>query len=116
MAKPLTIEEAKDKIYTLTQRLFELQRDKKAELKGFSEEVKELKGEILDTIEKKNNKAIKEDEAKAKVFDNSKKIVEIEKEKKTVGAEYKDEIHDVESEIFAIFAEQKDQNTQGTNP
>lgn len=116
MSKPLTVEEAKDKIYSLTKRLFELERDKKSEMKNFSDEIKELKGEIEDTLEKKEQKAISDADAKAKVFEATKKQIEIAKEKKTVGTEYKDEIGDVTSEIFAIFAEQKDQNTQGTTP
>lgn len=116
MAKALTIDEAKTKIYDLTKRLFELNRDKKAEMKNFSDDDKELKDEIEDVLEKKEKKAMPEAEAKSKVFEATKKRLEIKKEKKAIATEYKDEIGDVTSEIFAIFAEQKDQNTAGTNP
>jgi hypothetical protein len=116
MAKALTIDEAKNKIYDLTKRLFELERDKKAEMKDFRERDGELKGEIEDALEKKEQKAITEADAKSKVFEATKQRMEINKEKKAVSTEYKDEISDVTSEIFAIFAEQADQNTQGTNP
>lgn len=116
MAKALTIDEAKNKIYDLTKRLFELERDKKAEMKDFSSQDKELKGEIEEALEKKEQKAITEVDAKNKVFESTKKRLEVSKEKKAVGTEYKDEIGDVTSEIFAIFAEQNDQNTTGTNP
>jgi hypothetical protein len=116
MAKILTTEEAKDKIYDLTKRLFELEKDKKAEMKSYSEEDKELKNEIQETYEKKDLKSISEESAKARVFDATKKRLEIAKEKKAKAQEYKDEIGDVVSEIFAVFAEQDDQNTTGTNP
>ncbi len=116
MAKPLTIDEPKTKIYDLTKRLFELNRDKKAEMKNFSEEDKELKNEIEEALEKKEKKAMPEAEAKSKVFEATRKRIEIKKEKKAVATDYKDQIGDVTSEIFAIFAEQKDQNTVGTNP
>jgi hypothetical protein len=116
MAKVLTTEEAKDKIYALTKRLFELEKDKKAEMKSYAEDDKELKNEIEDTYEKKEQKAISDDAAKGRVFDATKKRIEIAKEKKSKGQEYKDEISDVTSEIFAVFAEQDDQNTPGTTP
>jgi hypothetical protein len=116
MAKVLSTDEAKDKIYDLTKRLFELEKDKKAEMKSYAEEDKELKNEIQDTYEKKDLKAISEEAAKGRVFEATKKRLEIAKEKKAKAQEYKDEIGDVVSEIFAVFAEQDDQNTAGTNP
>ena len=116
MAKPLTTDEAKDKIYTLTKRLFDLEKDKKAEMKSYSEDDKELKNEIAETYEKKEQKAISEDAAKGRVFEATKKRLELAKEKKAKAQEYKDEIGDVVSEIFAVFAEQDDQNTAGTKP
>jgi hypothetical protein len=116
MAKQLSMDEAKDKIYNLTKRLFELEKDKKAEMKSYSEEDKELKNEIQDTYEKKDLKAITEEAAKGRVFEATKKRLEISKEKKAKAQEYKDEIGDVTSEIFSVFAEQDDQNTPGTAP
>lgn len=116
MAKVLTTEQAKDKIYDLTKRLFELEKDKKAEMKTYAEEDKELKNEIEDTYEKQKQKAISDDAAKGRVYEATEKRLEIAKEKKAKAQEYKDEIGDVVSEIFAVFAEQDDQNTAGTNP
>lgn len=116
MAKALTTEEAKDKIYSLTKRLFELEKDKKAEMKSYADDDRELKNEIQDTYEKKEQKAISDDAAKGRVFEATKKRLEIAKEKKAKAQEYKDEIGDVTGEIFAVFAEQDDQNTAGTAP
>jgi len=103
MAKVLSTDEAKDKIYDLTKRLFELEKDKKAEMKSYAEEDKELKNEIQDTYEKKDLKAISEEAAKGRVFEATKKRLEIAKEKKAKAQEYKDEIGDVVSEIFAVL-------------
>ena len=116
MAKPLTTDEAKDKIYDLTKRLFELEKDKKAEMKTYAEEDRELKNGIEDAYEKQKQKAISDDAAKGRVYEATEKRLEIAKEKKAKAQEYKDEIGDVVSEIFAVFAEQDDQNTAGTNP
>lgn len=116
MAKTLTTDEAKDKIYDLTKRLFELEKDKKAEMKTYAEEDKELKNEIELTYEKQKQKAISDDAAKGRVYEATEKRIEIAKEKKAKAQEYKDEIGDVTSQIFAVFAEQDDQNTAGTNP
>ena len=116
MAKPLTTDQAKDKIYDLTKRLFELEKDKKAEMKTYAEEDRELKNEIEDTYEKQKQKAISDDAAKGRVYEATEKRLEIAKEKKAKAQEYKDEIGDVVSEIFAVFAEKDDQNTTGTNP
>jgi hypothetical protein len=116
MAKPLTTDEAKNKIYDLTKRLFELEKDKKAEMKTYAEEDKELKNEIEATYEKQKQKAISDDAAKGRVYEATEKRIEIAKEKKAKAQEYKDEIGDVTGEIFAVFAEQDDQNTAGTNP
>jgi hypothetical protein len=116
MSKPLTTDEAKDKIYDLTKRLFQLESDKKAEMKSYGEDDKELKHEIEETYEKQKQKAISDDAAKGRVYEATAKRIEIAKEKKAKAQEYKDEINDVVSEIFAVFAEQNDQNTAGTNP
>lgn len=116
MSKPLTTDQAKDKIYDLTKRLFQLESDKKAEMKSYAEEDKELKNEIEDTYEKQKQKGISDDAAKGRVYEATAKRMEIAKEKKAKAQEYKDEIGDVVSEIFAVFAEQDDQNTAGTKP
>lgn len=116
MAKALTTDEAKDKIYGLTKRLFELEKDKKAEMKTYAEEDKELKNEIEATYDKQKQKAISDDAAKGRVYEATEKRINIAKEKKAKAQEYKDEIGDVTSEIFAVFAEQDDQNTAGTAP
>ena len=81
MAKVLTTEEAKDKIYALTKRLFELEKDKKAEMKSYAEDDKELKNEIEDTYEKKEQKAISDDAAKGRVFDATKNGLKLLKKK-----------------------------------
>jgi polyhydroxyalkanoate synthesis regulator phasin len=61
------------------------------------------------------NKLTKE-EAKTKVYELTKQLAEIKKEKKAVNVDFKDRINDVESEIEAIIEEQEAQNTQGTAP
>ena len=61
------------------------------------------------------NKLTKE-EAKTKVYELTKQLAEIKKEKKVVNIDFKDRINDVESEIEAIIEEQEAQNTQGTAP
>lgn len=61
------------------------------------------------------NKLTKE-EAKTKVYELTKQLAEIKKEKKVVNVDFKDRINDVESEIEAIIEEQEAQNTQGTAP
>ena len=116
MAKKLSMDEAKNKIYDLTKRLFELEKDKKAEMKSYGDEDKELKNEIEATYEKQKQKAISDDAAKGRVYEATEKRIEIAKEKKAKAQEYKDEIGDVVSEIFAVFAEQDGENTDGTNP
>lgn len=61
------------------------------------------------------NKLTKE-EAKTKVYELTKQLAEIKKEKKVVNVDFKDRINDVENEIEAIIEEQEAQNTQGTAP
>jgi hypothetical protein len=61
------------------------------------------------------NKLTKE-EAKTKVYELTKQLAEIKKEKKAVNVDFKDRINDVEDEIEAIIEEQEAQNTQGTAP
>jgi polyhydroxyalkanoate synthesis regulator phasin len=61
------------------------------------------------------NKLTKE-EAKTKVYELTKQLAEIKKEKKAVNVDFKDRINDVENEIEAIIEEQEAQNTQGTAP
>jgi hypothetical protein len=61
------------------------------------------------------NKLTKE-EAKTKVYELTKQLAEIKKEKKVVNIDFKDRINDVENEIEAIIEEQEAQNTQGTAP
>jgi hypothetical protein len=56
------------------------------------------------------------EEAKTKVYELTKQLAEIKKEKKAVNVDFKDRINDVESEIEAIIEEQEAQNTQGTAP
>ena len=89
------MDEAKNKIYDLTKRLFELEKDKKAEMKSYSDEDKELKNEIEATYEKQKQKAISDDAAKGRVYEATEKRIEIAKEKKAKAQEYKDEIGDV---------------------
>ena len=61
-------------------------------------------------------KALTKEEAKSKVYELTKRLAEIKKEKKSVNVDFKDQINDVESEIEAIIEEQEAQNTAGTNP
>lgn len=61
-------------------------------------------------------KPLTKDEAKSKVYELTKKLAEIKKEKKAVNVDFKDRINDVEGEIEAIIQEQEDQNTAGTKP
>ena len=61
-------------------------------------------------------KALTKEEAKAKVYELTKQLAEIKKEKKSAKVDFKDRINDVENEIEAIIAEQEDQNTAGTTP
>jgi hypothetical protein len=61
-------------------------------------------------------KALTKEEAKAKVYELTKQLAEIKKEKKSANVDFKDRINDVEHEIEAIIAEQEDQNTAGTTP
>lgn len=61
-------------------------------------------------------KALTKDEAEAKVYELTKRLAEIKAEKKESNADFKDRIHDVESEIAGIIEEQEGQNTKGTSP
>lgn len=61
-------------------------------------------------------KALTKEEAKTKVYELTKQLAEIKKEKKSANVDFKDRINDVENEIEAIIAEQEDQNTAGTTP
>ncbi len=61
-------------------------------------------------------KPLTRDEAKAKVYELTKQLAEIKKEKKAANVDFKDRINDVESEIEAIIDEQEAQNTPGTKP
>jgi chaperonin cofactor prefoldin len=62
------------------------------------------------------SKALTRDQAEAKVYELTKQLAEIVKEKKTVNADFKDRLNDVKNEIEAILEEQEAQNTPGTNP
>lgn len=61
-------------------------------------------------------KALTKDEAKTKVYELTKQLAEIRKEKKSANIDFKDRINDVENEIEAIIDEQEAQNTAGTAP
>jgi len=61
-------------------------------------------------------KALTRDEAKTKIYELAKRLREIEKEKRSTMADFKDRINDVKSEMEAIIGEQEDQNTAGTTP
>lgn len=61
-------------------------------------------------------KALTKDEAKTKVYELTKQLAEIRKEKKAANVDFKDRLGDVESEIEAIIEEQEAQNTPGTSP
>jgi arginine/lysine/ornithine decarboxylase len=61
-------------------------------------------------------KALTKDEAKTKVYELTKQLAEIRKEKKSANVDFKDRINDVENEIEAIIDEQEAQNTAGTTP
>lgn len=60
--------------------------------------------------------ALTRDEAKTKIYELTKQLAEIKKEKRASLAEYKDRLNDVESEIHAVLEEQEGQNTAGTTP
>jgi hypothetical protein len=62
------------------------------------------------------SKTLTKDEAEAKVYELTKQLAEIKKEKKMANADFKDRINDVEAEIEAVIQEQEDQNTPGTAP
>ena len=62
------------------------------------------------------SKTLTKDEAEAKVYELTKQLAEIKKEKKMANADFKDRINDVEAEIEAVIQEQEDQNTPGTSP
>ena len=62
------------------------------------------------------SKTLTRDQAEAKVYELTKQLAEIKKEKKLANGEFKDRLNDVEDEIKAILAEQEDQNTAGTSP
>jgi archaellum component FlaC len=61
-------------------------------------------------------KALTNQEAKSKVYELAKQLREIEKEKRSVMADFKDRINDVKGQMEAIIEEQEGQNTPGTNP
>lgn len=61
-------------------------------------------------------KALTPAEAKSKVYELAKRLAEIEKEKRSEMADFKDRINDVKSEMAAIIEEQEAANTAGTNP
>ena len=61
-------------------------------------------------------KILTKDEAKTKVYELTKQLAEIKKEKKAAGVDFKDRINDGETEIEAIIEEQEAQNTVGTKP
>ena len=61
-------------------------------------------------------KPLSKDEAKAKVYELTKRLAEIKKDKKASNADFKDRLNDVEDEIEAIIEEQEAQNTAGTSP
>lgn len=61
-------------------------------------------------------KTLTKDEAKTKVYELTKQLAEIRKEKKASAVDFKDRIGDVENEIEAIIDEQEAQNTAGTKP
>ena len=61
-------------------------------------------------------KPLTKDEAKTKVYELTKRLAEIKKDKKAANVDFKDRLNDVESEIEAVIAEQEDQNTAGTKP
>jgi uncharacterized membrane protein YukC len=61
-------------------------------------------------------KPLTTDEAKTKVYNLTKQLGEIKKEKKSANVDFKDRINDVENEIEAIIDEQEAQNTAGTKP
>jgi archaellum component FlaC len=61
-------------------------------------------------------KALTPDQAKAKVYELAKRLAEIEKEKRSVMQDFKDQIGDVKAEMAAIIEEQEAANTAGTNP
>jgi polyhydroxyalkanoate synthesis regulator phasin len=61
-------------------------------------------------------KALTKEEAKTKVYELTKQLAEIKKEKKLANIDFKDRINDVENEIEAIIDEQESQNTAGTSP
>lgn len=61
-------------------------------------------------------KPLTNQEAKSKVYELAKQLREIEKEKRSVMADFKDRINDVKGQMEAIIEEQEGQNTPGTNP
>ena len=61
-------------------------------------------------------KILTRDEAKTKVYELTKQLAEIKKDKKTTNAEFKQRLNEVEDEIEAVIEEQEAQNTKGTSP
>lgn len=61
-------------------------------------------------------KALTREEAKTKIYELTKRLAEIKKEKRSSLADFKDRLNDVESEIHAVLEEQEGQNTAGTTP
>ena len=61
-------------------------------------------------------KALTKDEAKTKIYELTKQLAEIKKEKRAANVDFKDRLNDVENEIAAIIDEQEGQNTAGTKP
>jgi hypothetical protein len=70
---------------------------------------------VLEKDEEEEKELTKE-EAKTKVYELTKQLAEIKKEKKSASIDFKDRINDVENEIEAIIDEQEAQNTPGTAP
>jgi archaellum component FlaC len=61
-------------------------------------------------------KPLTKDEAKTKIYELTKQLAEIKKEKRAANVDFKDRLNDVENEIAAIIDEQEGQNTAGTKP
>ena len=61
-------------------------------------------------------KILTRDEEEAKIYELTKQLAEIKKEKKATNGEFKDRLNEVEDEIEAIIEDQEAQNTAGTSP
>ena len=62
------------------------------------------------------SKVLTREQAEAKVYELTKQLAEIKKEKKTTASEFRERIGEVEDEIKSILEEQESQNTAGTSP